>query len=211
MKKQFMRIIKFISIFKPKNIYKIIIRLYSITTDNSGRTRTTELIKIIAENDYNSFLEVGVWQGDNLIPIAKHFPKVKCYGVDPYSGDSFDNYYKGEIMALVDAGYYNNLYQNIIDKTSKLKNVEVIRATSAQSAVKFENESLDLVFIDARHDYQSCKNDILTWLPKVKKGGVLSGHNYELTFYGVIEAVNEIIGYDNVAIKSDTTWFYFKR
>ena len=164
-----MRIIKFISIFKPRNIYKIIVQLYEITTDKSNRT--TELIRIIAENNYNSFLEVGVWRGDNLIPIAKHFPKVKCYGVDPYSDDSFDNYYKGEIMALVDANYYDSLYQEINNKTTKLRNVDIIRASSTEAALNFDDESLDVVFIDARHDYQSCKNDILAWLPKVKRGG----------------------------------------
>jgi hypothetical protein len=210
MKKQFMRIIKFISIFKPKNIYKIVTRLYSMTIDKPPE-RTSEIIRIIEENDFSSFLEVGVWRGDNLIPIAKNFPKVKCYGVDPYSGNSFDNYYKGEFQALVDANYYDELYQDINNKTLKLKNVEIIRASSTGAAVSFEDESIDIVFIDARHDYQSCKNDILTWLPKVKRGGVLSGHNYELAYYGVVEAVNELIGYDNVAIKSDTTWFYFKR
>lgn len=44
-----------------------------------------------------------------------------------------------------------------------------------------------------------------------KSGGVISGHNYGLNFFGVIEAVNGIIGYDNVSIKSDDTWFYTKR
>jgi hypothetical protein len=210
MKRAIRRIINFISIFKPNSIYKIIVHLYLITNTKEAN-RTREIIRIIEKKDYNSFLEVDVWRGENLLRIAKNFPKVKVYGIDPYSGNSFDDYYKGEIMAVVDASYYNNLYQNIIDKTSKLKNVEIIRATSAQAAVKFDDESLDTVFIDARHDYQSCINDILTWLPKVKKGGVLSGHDYSLKYFGVVQAVNELIGYDNVSIKSDSTWFYFKR
>jgi len=209
MKKLFLRIIKFILIFKPRNIYKIITLLYSFTTDEHGRT--SELITIIEENDYNSFLEVGVWQGDNLIPIAKKFPKVKCYGVDPYSGNSYENYYNNETPALRDDNYFDSLYQEIIKKSSKLSNVDVIRASSTEAAVNFEDESLDVVFIDAMHDYQSCRNDILTWLPKVKQGGVLSGHDYSLSFFGVVEAVNELLGYDHVAIKSDSTWFYFKR
>jgi tRNA G46 methylase TrmB len=171
MKKQFMRIIKLISIFKPRNLYKIITRLYLFTTDKHGRT--SELIKIIDENDYNSYLEVGVWRGDNLIPIAEKFPKVKCYGVDPYSGNSFDNYYKGEIMALVDANHYDAIYQEINNKTTKLRNLDIIRVSSTEAALNFDDESLDVVFIDARHDYQSCKNDILTWLPKVKRGGII--------------------------------------
>ena len=69
-----------------------------------------ELIRVIEENSFEFLLEVGVLQGDNLILIAKKFSKVKCYGVDSYSGNSFDNYYKGEIMALVDAIYYDSLF-----------------------------------------------------------------------------------------------------
>jgi tRNA G46 methylase TrmB len=164
------RIIHFISISKPRSIYKILVHLYQITS-TTKKNRSTELIRIIEENDYKSFLEVGVWRGDNLIPIAEKFPKLKCYGVDPYSGNSFSDYYKGEPMALVDASYYDHLYREINKKTSKLKNLKIIRAYSNEAAVNFEEESLDVVFIDARHDYQSCKNDILTWLPKVKRGG----------------------------------------
>jgi len=37
----------------------------------------------IEDNNYESFLEVGVWQGDNLIPTAGKFPNLKCYRVDP--------------------------------------------------------------------------------------------------------------------------------
>lgn len=44
-----------------------------------------------------------------------------------------------------------------------------------------------------------------------KNGGVLCGHDYSLAFFGVIEAVNELIGYDNVSIKPDATWFFTKR
>jgi len=205
MKKNIIRITKFLSIFHPRNMYKIIIKNYSFTID-----RTTELIRVIKENEFSSFLEVGVFRGDNLIPIAKGLPQLKCYGIDPYSGDPYaDGYYKG--YKVMDVAYYEALYQSVIKKTSKLNNIQIIRTTSELAAINFKDESLDMIFIDARHDYHSCKNDILTWLPKVKQGGILSGHDYSIKFFGVVEAVNELIGYDNVSIKSDSTWFYFKR
>ena len=165
------RLIKFISIFKPGNLYKIFVHLHSVTNQIPGRT--TELMRIINENNYASFLEVGLWEGDNLITIAKNFLKLKCFGTDLYDGGAFDKYYKGEIMAQVDNAYYENLYQEVMKKTSKLNNIELIRKTSVQASLGFDDKSLDVVFIDARHDYQSCKNDILTWLPKVKCRGII--------------------------------------
>ena len=181
-----------------------------MTNDLSG-TRTENIIKVISDKKYKNYLEVGVWQGDNLLPIAKKFPDLICHGVDPYSGSSFEEYYKGEIMALVDGEYYDKLFQDISEKIKDLKNVNILRKPSEEAAKDFEDESLDIVFIDARHNYESVVKDIKLWLPKVKMGGVLCGHDYSLSFFGVIEAVNELIGYDNVSIKSDATWFYTKR
>ena len=64
------RIIHLISIFKPSSIYKILVHLYVVTIKPN---RTTELIRIVEENNYNSFIEVGVREGQNLIAIAKVF------------------------------------------------------------------------------------------------------------------------------------------
>jgi len=87
----------------------------------------------------------------------------------------------------------------------------LIRKSSSDAAKEFEQESVDLVFIDANHSYESVKNDIDLWLPKVKRGGVLSGHDYSIGFFGVIQAVSEKLGTDNIVVKSDATWFYYKK
>ena len=200
------RVGKFLSIFSPKRVHILLYKVY-----RASRTRTDELLEIINEKKPKNYLEVGVWHGDNLFPIAKKFPDLICYGVDSYSGSSFEKYYKGEIMALVDGQHYEKLFQEISNKTKDIKNIYILRMFSEEAAKDFEDESLDVVFIDARHDYESVAKDIKLWLPKVKMGGVLCGHDYSLNFFGVIEAVNELIGYDNVSIKSDATWFYTKR
>lgn len=65
---------------------------------------------------------------------------------------------------------------------------------SAQAARHYQDESLDFVFIDADHSYQAVKRDIGAWLPKVKPGGIIAGHDYTPDPFigdGVIRAVNE--------------------
>ena len=209
MKRTVRRIIHLISIFKPSSIYKILVHLYGVATIKPNRT--TELIRIIEENNYNSFIEVGVWEGRNIIAIAKEFPDTICYGVDPYDYMEYSN----QLSLKDDKSYLlksesENVYNKTLAYTKVYSNFKLIRKSSSDAAKEFEQESVDLVFIDANHSYESVKNDIDLWLPKVKQGGVLSGHDYSIGFFGVIQAVNEKLGIDNIVIRSDSTWFYFK-
>lgn len=64
--------------------------------------------------------------------------------------------------------------------------------SSAQAAAFISDGSLDLVFIDADHSYDGVAQDIALWTPKVRKGGIISGHDYQLgCFDELIRAVNE--------------------
>ena len=50
--------------------------------------------------------------------------------------------------------------------------------TSEQAALAMPDETLDFCYIDADHRYEAVKRDIEMWLPKVKHGGVICGHDY---------------------------------
>jgi predicted O-methyltransferase YrrM len=54
----------------------------------------------------------------------------------------------------------------------------VLRNSTVEAAAYFADESVDFVYVDARHDYTSVKQDLETWWPKVKRGGILAGHDY---------------------------------
>lgn len=62
---------------------------------------------------------------------------------------------------------------------------------SVEASLNYEDESLDFVFIDGSHDYNSIKEDINTWMPKVKSGGFLAGHDYAIQYFGIMKAVME--------------------
>jgi predicted O-methyltransferase YrrM len=81
------------------------------------------------------------------------------------------------------------------------------------SAHLFENNFFDAVYIDADHTYESVSREIKTWLPKVKIGGFICGHDYieRPGFnFGVIKAVNEILGTPD-KVYEDTSWIIRKR
>ncbi len=62
---------------------------------------------------------------------------------------------------------------------------------SFDRARDFEDNSIDFCFIDANHTYEYVSRDIAAYLPKMKKGGVIAGHDYNMSHPGVIQAVNE--------------------
>ena len=73
------------------------------------------------------------------------------------------------------------------------ENIHKVKKSSVEASKDFKDGSLDLVYIDAAHDYESVKQDILTWLPKIKKGGFIAGHDYRYDpNIGVYNAVNDI-------------------
>jgi predicted O-methyltransferase YrrM len=82
-----------------------------------------------------------------------------------------------------------------------------IRGLSKDIVSDFEDESLDVVFIDLTHTYEEVKQDITFWLPKVKKGGILSGHDYEIAWEGVIKAVDEMLPTRTIM---ENCWIYKK-
>jgi predicted O-methyltransferase YrrM len=64
---------------------------------------------------------------------------------------------------------------------------------SIYAAKSYEDKSLDFVFIDANHDFEFVKQDIESWLPKIKPGGYIGGHDYSESdgHKGVVKAVDE--------------------
>ena len=71
--------------------------------------------------------------------------------------------------------------------------VNVIESDSSEAASKFEDESVDFIFIDADHRYSSIKKDLTSWYPKVKEDGIFCGHDFEY------------FGWDEKYIEKDST------
>ncbi len=75
-------------------------------------------------------------------------------------------------------------------------NVSVLREMSPGAASNFADGSLDLVYIDGSHQYANVVNDIRAWVPKIRAGGWISGHDYTSDICGgdVVSAVNDLLG-----------------
>lgn len=96
--------------------------------------------------------------------------------------------------------YFNQQIKDFI-------NVTKIKERSVNASFIFQNGFFDLVYVDAAHDYKSVKEDIEHWIPKIKKGGILAGHDYSSEGLGneVIQAINDTIGKPD-KIYEDSSW-----
>jgi hypothetical protein len=150
----------------------------------------------------SKFVEVGSWKGKSsaymAVEIANSTKNIEFYCVDTWEGSL-----EHEEMDL------SGLYDLFIDNMSPLVNYyKPIRKLSIEASKDFEDNSLDFVFIDASHQYEDVKNDIIHWLPKIKSGGILAGHDYPSDgggcFAGVYKAVNELLTGFNVNSVTNT-------
>jgi len=121
----------------------------------------------------NKGVELGSFKGDFAKNITSKWMG-KLYMIDvwrPLSDEEYDDIsnHKNHIDAYSIA--MNNI-KGFEEKTFML------RMDGSEGAKLFADESLDFVYIDANHTYESVKEDIDTWYRKVKKGGLVMGHDY---------------------------------
>jgi len=153
----------------------------------------------------SKFLEVGSWKGMSsaymAVEIANSQKDIEFYCVDTWEGSIEHEQYGIDTSSL---------YDTFLDNMEPVrKYYKSIRARSLQAVKQFEDNSLDFIFIDASHEYQDVKEDIIAWLPKVKQGGVIAGHDYlNVDFPGVERAVHEVLG-DKITTE-ETCWVYEK-
>jgi len=83
--------------------------------------------------------------------------------------------------------------------------IRKIKGTSVEAAELFADGHFDVVYIDAKHEYLDALADIRHWLPKVKPGGLIAGHDYDLAHKGVPRAVRDVFGVPD-AVFPDGTW-----
>jgi len=103
----------------------------------------------------------------------------KAVEIGTYNGDFAEKNlrnFKGDYY-MVDIAVRNEL-QVRLNSWRNEPHIHFLKMKSTEAADTFKDESLDWVYIDARHDYESVLEDMNAWWPKVKQGGLFSGHDY---------------------------------
>ena len=82
----------------------------------------------------------------------------------------------------------------------------IIEQDGIESVKSFDDASIDLVMVDTNHHYEPTKEQVSIWLPKLKSGGIICGHDYNDTWPGLVQAVDEMLGKPQNLV--DSFWWF---
>jgi len=152
--------------------------------------------------------EIGVKEGGFSLKLCKGIPNLELYCIDAWHRYLGSKERRDEVQEA--------RYNLCVERLAKPYGAELIRKLSLDAVKDFRDESLDFVFIDANHKFDYVMEDIIEWSKKVRKRGIVSGHDYYVFGNaGVIEAVDAYTKAHKIeqvyfTLDPETTWFWFK-
>jgi hypothetical protein len=165
-------------------------------------------------------IEIGTWRGDFAQVMCDKLAPDKFYAVDPFA--LYEGYTdKPNPSEFANQQNLDALAARVADRIGRMLpegRSQLIRDMSCSVVDTFEDNSEDVVYIDADHKYDPVLADIRAWYPKIKPGGILCGDDYidgsHVEKFGVIPAVNDFAAEHGLtfAVTSgpNPTWVFCK-
>ncbi len=126
----------------------------------------------------NLIVEIGVFGGKSLLPMALTYPEAKVYGIDPWLAEaSIEGMLNQESIT-----YWQNeeMYSSVMTACKlgiaqlHINNIELIRDKSENVYTRFKPNSIDILSIDGCHSAVPAMRDAVNYLPLVKVGGIIA-------------------------------------
>lgn len=156
------------------------------------------------------FVEVGAYLGRSTIYLASRIQqsgkRIRVYVVDRWDGWLYNE--EDQPSATnepVDVFWH---FVRHVRRAGVEDVLFPVRMSSEMAAGLFEDGTLDFVYLDADHGYEGVRRDLQCWFPKVKRRGVLGGHDYlNDDFPGVRRAVEEFFREQELPLQINGTSF----
>lgn len=158
--------------------------------------RIDQMVELLRPRRHRIGAEIGVERGKMTVRLLRELPDIKMYlCVDPYKayGDFCET--RGDGMLEM---FKPQQWQELLDVYREMCTQRLARwrdkvvqmfCMSRNAARVIKDRSLDWVFIDANHSYAYVSEDIRLWMPKVRKDGLVAGH--DVNKKGVRRAIEE--------------------
>jgi hypothetical protein len=161
-------------------------------------------------------IELGVWKGDFSKLILEKSELGLLVSIDAWSTGNWSG---------------PKQYAEALQKLAVFGGRSIVlKMDFNDAAIAIPNAWADFIYIDGKHQYEHINNDLHTWWPKLKPGGLLAGHDYEkYQNFGVIKAVDQFVKKKRLKLQVTNTnakrdgkekpetdwgfrsWFFFKK
>lgn len=139
------------------------------------------------------FVEVGCWKGLSTVylgmAIEASGKPIILHCVDTFTGSPGEQFHQDRVRES--GGSVFPIFRENLKRFAVKADVHITDSLSASNL--FGDGKVDFVFIDADHEEASVAADIIAWLPKIKPGGILAGHDYHGDWPGVPAAVDKLL------------------
>jgi hypothetical protein len=159
---------------------------------------------------YAKGAEIGVAEGKHAKQMLELNPGMHLLCVDTWEK------YPGNPRSHPQSEHDRNI--KIAQRVLEPFDAEIIKAYSMGAVRDVPLESLDFVYIDGNHGFDYVMEDLIAWGRRVRKGGIISGHDYyHFRGAGVVEAVDAYVAAHGIKEwwltneKKEKSWFWVKR
>jgi len=171
------------------------------TVDNLMLKHRNELPDLLVEKNLNGIgIEIGVKEGKFSDIILR----------------------KSKLQTLVSLDAWNNILdmQEAFKRLARRPRSVCVKAESKTGVNIFQDNFFDFIYIDANHTFKFIAEDLKNWWPKLKPGGLISGHDYQKhthnkQVFGVVEAVDRFVKEHQLELhvtreSKFPSWYFFK-
>lgn len=168
----------------------------------------------VNEFGWTAGVELGVFDGRTHFYLLEHCPELHLLGVDLWgasapiegktkSGERCQCDYCNETRKARRTTLLTVMEATVLSRSKRHPRSRIIKAATAASANKCDRA--DFVFVDADHSREGVTADIQAWRPKVRDGGRLIGHDWNMQ--SVRDAVLSIFPESAVHTEDDHLWW----
>ncbi|MFC1600643.1 class I SAM-dependent methyltransferase [Patescibacteria group bacterium] len=149
------------------------------------QSKRRHLTEKFAELGFTKGVEIGTCHGKFAQVLCENNSKLKLTTIDPYVA-----VYQDKRTQRIGNEKQESLYKEAKKRLNPYK-CDIVRKHSLEAVLDFPYESIDFVYIDGSHKFDYVICDIIEWARRVKKDGIISGHDYsQKRMPEVVEAVN---------------------
>lgn len=151
--------------------------------------------------------EVGVCRGETSFTLLEQCKNIRML----YAIDAWKSY--TDWIGVIDQPTLDK-FLNITESNLKEyeKRVTIMKMDSVEASSTFGDHTLSFVFIDGDHSYEGVLKDLNAYYSKVKDGGIVSGHDWNMS--SVSSAINDFVKQNSLSVEikygENNLWYWVK-